>query len=544
MLKRSLLITGVLAAVSFGQSTDLPQIWQVLDADPEILINAQGLAQHDLSIQGAGYSSSGISINGLRLKSPYSAHLNAELPIPGNLLSAPTLGTGMQNISGHLAGTAEFNTQALEPARTVYAGLGTKEHYAGGAYAGSELAGGYIDAEKAREIDHRGNDLERVSGGAVLQMPHEEWTFELITAAQSKEFGAEGYYFNGVAGAADAEQQLDDHLLFAGATRGDLDGAFIRASALYRDMRHQVSEPSSLLFSDVYSRNAAAMVEARTLEIQHIALNLRGDIEYDRVSGDLSGDRTRGSVLILPEARFEHFTIKAGLNSVFQSSESADFLPVAGIDWLVSDNARVFFSYTETEQQPDYQTVAANPALQQQQSKNTELGLKQYVSESCDWQIGSFFRTLENASDWIGGTATDLGRLHISGLDAALRFYPTENLELKAFYQWVYKDNDLENGLYETDYPEHLLNVSAYYRFLEEFSVQFSQTMQLQAANTVRTGDDFGAQASLGLHYEPAYAKNVRLSLLVDNLWGSEFQSVPGLTPRPTTAFAGLAVNW
>ena len=127
-----------------------------------------------------------------------------------------------------------------------------------------------------------------------------------------------------------------------------------------------------------------------------------GDLEHEWVSGDIQkDDRTRGSVLIMPEARFERFTVKAGLNSVFQTSESADFLPMAGIDWFVSDNGRVYLSYTETEQQPDYQLLYAatpfmtgNAQLQQQQSKNTALGFKHFLSASCDWRLGTFFRTL------------------------------------------------------------------------------------------------------------------------------------------------------
>ena len=340
-------------------------------------------------------------------------------------------------------------------------------------------------------------------------------------------------------------QQIDDRLIFLGATRGDLDDAYFRASGLYRDIRNQFLFSTIPSYSDIDSRNFSAAIEGRTMEIQHIALNLRGDIEHDRVSGDISNDdRTRGSILIMPEARFEHLVFKAGLNSVFQIEESAEFLPLAGIDWFVTENGRIFLAYSETEQQPDYQILENNPDLQQQLSQNTEIGFRQFLSENSDWKIGAFFRSLENANDVIGAAATDLGRLNISGLDTAIGYYPSENLELKAFYQWVYKDNEIENGLYETDYPEHMINLSAYWRFLEQFALQFSQTTRYQAENTQRTSDDFGALATLGLHYEPSFAKNVRLSFLVDNLWGSNFQSIPGLKPRPTTVFTGLAVNW
>lgn len=494
---------------------------------PEFLLNSQGLAQHDLSIRGSSYSGAGISINGLNLKAPYSAHFNSELPIIGNLFSVPTIGTGLDAVSGHLIGTAEYTTVPQVSRLQAGAGLGTKEHYQATIVGSTENVGGFLDWEKAREIDYDANDLDRTLGGAHAQLFANEWQVDLIGSHQHKTFGTQGYYGNPAYG----EQTVDDSLIFLGATRGDLDDSFIRASSAFRQMD----------IDDIDSRHGALALEGRTMEIQHIALNLRGDIENEYADGT---DRTRSSVLILPEARFERFTLKAGLNTVFQTSESTEFLPIAGIDWFVGDNGRIYFSYTETEQQPDFQTLESNPELQQQLSHNTELGFKHFLSENCDWRIGTFFRTLENANDWIDGSATDLGHLNVAGLDSAISYYPSEQLELKAFYQWIHKDNEQEDGLYETDYPEHMLNLSAFWNFLEEYTVQFSQTTRWQAENDLRTSDDFGAEASLGLHYDPRFANNVRLSLLVDNLWGTDFQSIPGLKPRPTTVFTGLTVQW
>ncbi len=62
------------------------KLWE----DPVVLVNSQGWAQHDLSIRGSSYTGAGVSINGLNLKVPYSAHFNAELPLFGNLLSTPS----------------------------------------------------------------------------------------------------------------------------------------------------------------------------------------------------------------------------------------------------------------------------------------------------------------------------------------------------------------------------------------------------------------------------------------------------------------------
>jgi len=507
---------------------------------PEVLVNSQGLAQHDLSIRGSSYTGAGISINGLNLKVPCSTHFNSELPFPESLFSEPTAQVGLGNASGHLVGTVAYTTVPQTARMRVGAEVGTKEHYSSRISAFSPGVGGFLDREKTRRIDHDANGYDRYSGGAHIQHFVNDWQIDLIGVGQEKEFGAQGYY--GQDPAIYAEQKTEDALVFLGVTRGELDNAYFRTSAAWRQFNDEII---GLTPHDSRSRFGAIAIEGRTMEIQHVALNLRGDIENEQADGTYTADRTRGSVLILPEARFEHFTLKMGLNSVFQTSESAEFLPMAGIDWFAADNSQVYASYSETVQQPDFQTLESESSLQMQKSQNTELGVRQFLSASLDWCAAIFHRRLENASDWINETtAIDLGTLNVGGAGTGIRYYPSENLKLSLYYQWIHKDNNRADGLYELDYPEHLLNLSAYWKFLNEFAVEFAQTTRYQTEHDARTSSDFGADASLGLHYLPRFANNVRLSLRVDNLWGSNFQAIPGLKPRPTTVSTGITVNW
>lgn len=523
-----------------------------------ILVNRQGLAQQDLSIRGSSYTGSGISINGLNLKVPYSAHLNSELPLLKNVLSEPTAQSGLGNANGHLVGTAAYTTIPREQVNEFSVGLGSEERYMATLFGSSENIGGFIDWEKARTIDYDANDLERISGGALVQFTQNDWLFDMLTASQSKTFGAQGYY--GIPSTVYAEEQTDDGLLFFSASKGELDDAFLRASATVREFNDEYIIPSSLFYNQVRSRFGALSVEARTMEIQYLALHVRGDLEHERVSGSIgSHDRTKGSILLMPEAHFERVVLKAGLNSVFQTSESAEWLPAAGLDWFATDNSSVYASYTETVQQPDYQTLyyddvfyrTGNALLQQQKSQHTELGFRQFLSDSLDWRAAAFHRRLENASDWTqtaAGTprkATDLGTLKVSGVDASIHFKPSEDLALSAYYQWIEKDRSMEYaGFYELDYPEHLLRFSGSWKCTPEFRLFAAQTLRHQTENNARTSNDFGAEASLGLQYTPRFAKNVRLSFRVDNLWGTNFQAIPGLKPRPTSVSAGITVGW
>ncbi len=533
ILTLALLVADSFFGTSFADSRTIEHtLWE----DPIVLVNRQGLAQQDLSIRGSSYTGAGISINGLNLKIPYSAHFNSELPGMGSLLSDPSVQHGLNNATGHLIGTAAYTTAPQASHLQAGAGVGTQEHYQANLSAFNSGVGGFLVGEKARKIDYDANDLDRYAGGAQLQHFVNDWQLDLIGSGQKKTFGVQGYY--GAPANQYAEQTTEDALIFIGATRGDLDDAFFRTSAAWRQFDDEI-----IGLHHVRSRLGTMAVEGRTMEIQHIALNLRGDLENEQVAGTSTGNRTRGSVLILPEARFERVVFKAGLNSVFQTSESAEFLPQAGMDWFATDNSTLYLSYSETIQQPDFQT-----ALQQQALKNSELGFRQFLSASLNWRMATFFRRLEHASDWIDvdgtRTATDLGTLKVSGLESEIGFYPSEKLELRTFYQWAHKDNPRTDGLYELDYPEHLLTFSGHWKFMPELLLFAAQTLRVQTENDARTSSDFGAEASLGLHYFPRFANNVRLSFLVDNLWGTNFQAIPSLKPPPTTITTGITVTW
>ncbi len=552
-----LLLAACLSSAAQREFTDTRTIEHQLWEDPAVLINRQGLAQQDISIRGSSYTGSGISINGLNLKVPYSAHFNSELPLIGNLLSAPAAQSGINNTSGHMIGTAAYTTLPRKQQSQASAGIGTKEHYSATLFGSSEHIGGFIDGEKARTIDYDANDLDRLSGGALVQFYQNDWLFDLLASHQTKNFGAQGYY--GIPSTVYAEERTDDGMLFIGATKGELDDAYFRASTSLREFDDQYDIPTSLFSNEALSRFGAVALDGRTIEIQHIALNLRGDLEHESVSGTIgSHHRTTGSVLILPEARFERFTVKAGLNSVFQTTESAEWLPTAGVDWFATDNSSLYASYTETQQQPDYQTLyysdpyrTGNALLQQQRSQNSELGFHQFLSETLDWHVAAFHRKMKNASDWAqtaAGTpwvATDLGTMNVAGLDASVNYLASADLELKAFYQWVAKDDyDFYAGLYELDSPVHMLNFSGHWQFSREFILFAAQTLRYQAANNARSSSPFGAEASLGLHYFPRFAHTVRLSVLVDNLWDTTFQAIPGLKPPGRTVSAGVTVAW
>ena len=511
---------------------------------PALLLNPQGWAQTDFSMRAGSYEGTGLLLNGLELKVPWSAHFNAELPLPELLFSSPELQTGLKNSSSFSDGAIALQLIPQPNGGEASMRVGTRSHYTGSLASFYEGIGGFIDGESARGIDASANDLDRYRGGILLQKQLQDWQINLLGSGQKKTFGAQGYY--GHPADLYAEETTEDALFSIGATKGDLSDRYFRATALWRQFDDAYTAPTQPnLDYDVRSRYAAILLEGRTIEIQNIALFLRGQLENEAISGSEGrDDRTRGNLLFLPQLNQTHFQLKAGFATQLETSQSIQILPRAGIDFLLSDNSTLYASYLETDRAPDYQTLTANPLLEHQKFRNAETGFRQILSASFDWRTALFYRHQQNASDWMAGTPAPIGTLKTTGLEAELHFYPSSDLDLRLFYQWAHKNNDRTDGLYTLDYPEHLLQLSGLWRFTPSLMLTASQTLRYQTANDLRVHGKWGAPASIGLHFTPPFAHTLRLSLLVDNLWGTDFQPIPGLNPTPRTYSASLSTTW
>ena len=524
---------------------------------PEILVTQQGLARQDLSIRGSNGSGAGISINGLDLAAPYSSRFSGSLPVYGPLLSDPESQTNPEQ-TGNLIGTAAFQTKPLAEQSYVTLGLGSDERYRISNVGSSTNIGGFIDWEKARGIDYDANDLDRVTGGAVARFYLSDWRCDILSAGESKTYGAQGH--DGIPANVYAEERTDDTLVLGSAIKGNLNGSYLRAGALFRAFDSEYLLPAAGFRNEVRSRQGSLMAEGRTLEIQNISLFLQGKLLHERISGDLGGhQRTRGSILILPELRYDRVAFQVGLNAVFLTDEAAEWLPQAKAEFSVTDNAVLYAAYTERVQQPDFQLLygtdpyhTADSTLSLQHVRSVEAGLHQFLSARMDWRAAVFHRRQENAWDWIKTAATDtawravdLGALDVSGFETKLNYDAAGPLRIELFYQWIAKDDPaVYAGLYELDYPEHYAVAILRWQATPEMELTASQALRSQSDNAVRTGTDLGSEASLGLQYAPGFAQNIRLSLLVENLWDSDFQPAPGLQSRPRSVSTGITVTW
>ncbi|MFA5687751.1 MAG: TonB-dependent receptor [Kiritimatiellales bacterium] len=557
----------VITVTASAQNAHNAGVADALRAVPGVTVNSSGGSIHDISIRGSSFSAAGLSLGGLTLRSPQTEHFAAELPVPAAMLSRPKVNTGIDNQGGHLTGTMNFDPLPITGKRQIEAGFGADDRdwqsllvqhmltaeFGAGVFAGRDSANG---------VDYSDNDYDREYAGGQLQFRTDDAQVDFIAIHQQKEFGARGYY--GVNDAIPAKETLKETMAFLSATKGDVQNDYLRAGMLWREIYDDYRMPGYR--NKHRTRISSAFVDGRTMEVNGWALGGRVDVDEERVASRSLGHhhRTRGGISLLPQWRGDRWKFIAGLRSEFFTGESPEYLPQAGVDFLISDHLTAFASYNETVRLPSYTELSynipganvGNAALKPQTEQQSEIGLKGIPSEFMDWKASAFYRRSKHTIDWVqyaGDStwrATDIGALDTYGLEAQLNWYPAENLETQLTYTLVYKDKkatDLAGGYasrYALDYPEHLIQGSLLWRPLNAIEIGTVQALRLQTANHARSGSDFGVDSSLVIRCTPAKFKPATVSLLFSNIWDNDFEFLPGQRRAEHYAGVSLTLNW
>ena len=168
-----------------AQTSESADIYQVLRAEPGVIINSQGGSQNDLSIRGSSFSGAGLSLGGLTLRNPQTEHFHAELPLPATLLSRPHVRTGLNNQGGHLVGTVGFDLLPMSGTKQFETGFGT-DHRDGQSLLVQQLLpeslgiGVFAGRETAEGVDYPDNDFDRKTIGGHLQFLGDDSQVDLI----------------------------------------------------------------------------------------------------------------------------------------------------------------------------------------------------------------------------------------------------------------------------------------------------------------------------------------------------------------------------
>lgn len=550
-----------------AQTADNAAIYEVLRAEPGVVLNSQGGSQNDLSIRGSSFSGAGLSLGGLTLRTPQTEHFNAELPVPAAMLSRPSVLTGLENQGGHLTGTANFDLLPITGKKQVEAGVGTGQRDWESALVQQMLTDKlgidvFAGRESAEGVDYKDNDYNRDYAGGHMQYREDDTQVDFLAAHQDKKFGARGYY--GVPDTRAANEKTEDSLAYLAARKGALNADYLRGGVSWREFNDDYYIPSYPYENHTRSRVSSAFFDGRTLEVNDWALGWRTDADEERMTSAKLGNhhRTHGGLSLLPQWKGDRLKVTAGARGEFFRGDSPYYLPQAGAEYLLSDNLTAFASYTETVRLPSYTELnynspssLGNAGLQPQTEKQTELGFKGTPSEYTDWKVAAFHRRSHDTIDWIktnaasAWVAKNLGDVDVYGTEVQLGWYPAQNVEMQFAYTWIYKDTEPSDfgwyaSRYALDYPEHLAQMSLLWRPVKPVEVGTVQSLRWQTDNEVRQNGQFGADSSFVVRFTPPQADYATIALLLNNAWDDNFQAFPGQRPPERFAGASLTLTW
>ena len=230
--------------------------------------------------------------------------------------------------------------------------------------------------------------------------------------------------------------------------------------------------------------------------------------------------------------------------------------------WSSGALRRIYASFSTTTEMPSYTALDSsptaglflgNPNLGRQTSRDTEIGLNGGVG---GWtgQAAVFYRRDDNLVDWTYTTG-------VFGRSANPVNVDTEGFELVARRSWGlvsvvfgytalaksadYMDAKVTASFYALNYARQRLTAALALQLTENLELRLDNAARVQAPDSLRTqGGNDALVSSLGLNWRPAGERRLELSLLVDNLWNSAFQSVPSVPASRRQLSFGATYGW
>jgi outer membrane cobalamin receptor len=210
-------------------------------------------------------------------------------------------------------------------------------------------------------------------------------------------------------------------------------------------------------------------------------------------------------------------------------------------------------SYTALDSSPTAGLFLGNPNLVRTTSRDTEVGASGSLG---GWSLKGavFYRRDDNLVDW---TYLD----GVFGRSANPVNLDTDGVELVARHSWTYvttvfgytalaKDAHyfgppVTASFYALNYARQRLTAAFTIELTPNWILRLDNAARIQAADSLRTqGGNDALESSLGLSWHPAGERNLEITLQVDNLWNSAFQSVPSVPASRRQLSFGATYGW
>jgi outer membrane receptor protein involved in Fe transport len=553
--------------------------------DPLVDIEPRNMAeaQADVTIRGDTFENTGLQVGALSIFDPQTGHYLMELPIAPVMLGAPVVLTGvpfatdaMNATGGAIAydwkqiGTGGFASGALGDD-----GLQREEVYQGFAGAGASHVA--ADADWAHSsgngtvpfgdfhFDRADARVEYVAPGSMT---------DVFAGYQASYFGWPNLYtpFD-----SDETENLQT-VLVAVNNREELgEDQFIEAGAFYRRNKDDYAFDRFAPLGPVHPYQHTTWEYGASLggreEFEGVLLNYHAEETADslRSTSLIYGpyhSRKLEKVSLVPEEDWAapggQVTLKAGASYDGSDRDSGVISPIAELSrsWNASGLRRIYASFSTTTEMPSYTALDSsptaglflgNPNLGRETSRDSEIGLSGNIG---GWtgQAAVFYRRDDNLVDW---TYTD----GVFGRSANPVNLGTEGIELVARHTWGlvtavfgytalaksadYMNADVTASFYALNYARQRLTAALTLQLTEDLELRLDNAARIQEPDSLRTqGGNDALVSSLGLYWHPPTTRKFELSLLVDNLWDSAFQSVPGVPASRRQLSFGATYGW
>ncbi len=553
--------------------------------EPHVDVQARNLAegQADVSIRGGVFENTGFRLGALSLYDPQTGHYFAEIPVAPAMLQSPRILTGAGNaLAGFNAGvgTVAYGWRPIAPRGEFALAAGdyatNRQSFYQGLVSQTEVGGQTLaaDVELARSesdgsVPFGDHYFERAAGRLQLRGASSQTDF--FGGVQRKFFGWPNLYTPfGVNETEDLHTQLYaiNHRAWTSPQDFWQLGTYYRRN--YDDYEYNRSVPGQFNpYQHTTHVRAAALEGHQDFAGWALAYNaqvMRDNLESTALTFGPYHSRSFLKLAAVPEFRFAtvagNLLLQAGATFDDTNRDPSALSPVLSAALTRPDGSRLYMEYSETTQVPTYTALKSNPAaglfrgnpnLGRATSRNLEAGA---AFRAAGWSVETalFYRWDDKLTDWTfrqGVTARTANPVDIgtAGFEvvAARR---TARCDIVLGYTWLDKSADyglatVDASFYALNYARHRFTAALTARLGAGFELRVDNEYRVQEKNVLRTlGGNEAFVTAVGLYYLPPRMRGLELSVLVDNLWDSDFQEVPAVRAARRQFSAGAAYRW
>ena len=564
-----------------------------LEYDPRVDLQSRNMAeaQADVTIRGGIFENTGFQVGSATLIDPQTGHYFAEIPIAPEMLTKPSIFTGVDNALygvNSSVGTVSFGWKPIQKGGSVSIGAGNNNFNLQRVHGASTMLlesypawsvgieGEYSRSESDGTIANGDHQFERMSGR--VQLASERSQTDLFYGYQQKFFGWPNLYtpFN-----VNETEDIETRLVILNHRQGYGEKGMentVEVSAYYRenDDHYVFSRENPEAFQAFHETEVKSLALSGTHNLsQNFGINYSAQFTADDIkSTTLENNFTSRDyykVSVVPEYRAklnsnESLTIRLG-GAFDDTNRDDDRLSVVGdISWLTQLDrhaSRTFYlSYAEATQVAGYTAIGgsttsglfrSNNQLKREVSKNLEIGAS-FDEQSWKFDTALFYRWDNELTDWTysfdstsarSANPVDIETLGVEFIGIK-RF---DNADVVASYTYLDKSEDygidgVDASFYALNYPPHRATLGLVWFATDTVEVRIDNEWRKQETNALRNGSDAAFFSHATLTYSPAQIEGLNLVLAVDNLWNERFEEIPGTPGRGEQYSATLTYFW